>query len=98
MQRKESNKENKFNNNNQGLTSGAPTASVSKDIFGAGRRIQELRNRLVKLSKNTSHEKTILGLRNIYQIAVITTRKKYTLSANAAVSIVKSCRIILLLL
>jgi hypothetical protein len=66
MQKKESNKENEFSKNNQGLTSGAPTARVSKDIFGAGRRIQELRNRLVKLSNNTSHEKTIWGLGNMY--------------------------------
>jgi hypothetical protein len=74
MKKKASKKESKFNKNNQGLTSGAPTASVSKNIFGAGRIIQELRNRLVKLSRNTSHEKTILGLGNI-NLIVITNKR-----------------------
>jgi sugar phosphate isomerase/epimerase len=49
---------------------------VSKDIFGAGRRIQELRNRLAKLSKNTSHDKTIWGLGNINWNALIMTAKQ----------------------
>ncbi|MEH2435488.1 MAG: hypothetical protein V7K25_14755 [Nostoc sp.] len=37
-------------------------------MFGAGRRIQEVRNRLAKLSNNASHDKSILGLKNIDEI------------------------------
>jgi hypothetical protein len=83
MQKKESDKESKFNKNNQGLTSGAPTARVSKNIFGAGSIIQELRNRLVKLTNNASPEKRISGLRNMYERAVTLIQNKYNLSVNA---------------
>ncbi|MDZ8189973.1 MAG: hypothetical protein RMX96_34700 [Nostoc sp. ChiSLP02] len=65
MQKKESNKQSRLNKNNQGLTSGAPTANVSKNIFGAGSIIQEVRNRLVKLSNNASNDKSTFGLENI---------------------------------
>ncbi|MEH2383063.1 MAG: hypothetical protein V7K27_29955 [Nostoc sp.] len=41
---------------------------MSKNIFGAGRIIQELRNRLAKLSNNASHDKSIFGLANIDEI------------------------------
>nr|WP_313931969.1 MULTISPECIES: hypothetical protein [Nostoc] len=71
MEKKESNKQSKFNKNNQGLTSGAPTARVSKNIFGAGSIIQELRNRFVKLANNASHDKSFFGLKNMYETRII---------------------------
>ncbi|WP_234017393.1 hypothetical protein [Nostoc sp. 'Lobaria pulmonaria (5183) cyanobiont'] len=58
---------------------------MSKNIFGAGRRIQVLRNRLAKLSNNASDDKNILGLTNIDKNAVVMTSKKYNLSAYAKV-------------
>jgi predicted DNA-binding protein len=50
-------------------------------MFGAGRIIQELRNRLAKLSKNISHEKSIFGLGNINERVVIMAVKRMEFTA-----------------